>query len=436
MLTRDASGRARYPGSIRGLVLIPLAMFMTSAPAILRAQVTGAEPGPATAGAGETPLTLAEAERRALETSPALKAAEARIQVAEGLLRQAGVYPNPDLVLDANYFTGDGRSREAVLGLLQPIPYHGKRGLERQESAERLEAARLDRDRDRLDLLLEVREAYDRIYFAAQVIKVVEDDLQATQEIQKAVQSRVAAGDAAPMESLKATVEVNRAGSRLGLARGDLAAAIAAFNLLLGSAAGAPTTVAGPPPDPDPADDLDALIARALATQPEIRSREHAAQAASFAAERARLERRPDISVGPTIGTDQGSTFAGLGLALKLPVWDHHQGTIAAADAGRNMAQHEAEAARLAVARLVADSFGRYRSARAQQLLYGSGLLAEAGQLADAARKSYEGGESGILDLLDARRTVLAVREEYDRVSLEAALAAARLRRAIGEGTE
>ena len=54
----------------------------------------------------------------------------------------------------------------------------------------------------------------------------------------------------------------------------------------------------------------------------------------------------------------------------------------------------------------------------------------------ETARKAYEGGESGILEVLDARRTALAVREEYYRASLDVALAAVQLRRATGEDLE
>ena len=63
-------------------------------------------------------------------------------------------------------------------------------------------------------------------------------------------------------------------------------------------------------------------------------------------------------------------------------------------------------------------------------------MLSHTADLVEAARKSYEAGESGILDLLDARRTALAVREEYYRAGLDAALAAVRLRRAVGEEAE
>src|SRR5262245_46380273 len=114
--------------------------------------------GPSGARSQETPaaLTLSEAERRALEFSPALKAAEDHIRVEEGRLKQAGLYPNPDMALDASWLTNGLVTRETLLSLRQPIPYPSARDLLRQEAKERVETARRDRDRERLDLLQEV----------------------------------------------------------------------------------------------------------------------------------------------------------------------------------------------------------------------------------------------------------------------------------------
>jgi len=393
------------------------------------------DPAPVPA-APPSPLTLPEAERLALRASPALKAAEARIRLEEGRLRQAGLYPNPDLTLDSSWFTGGSGHRETILSLRQPIAYPRKRDLEKKEALERIEAARRDLERVRLEILLETREAYFRIHFAHEVLKVEEEDLEATRAVRKAVEARVATGDAAPFESLKASVEVSRAESEVSRARGELAAETASFNLLLGLPADAPTVAAEPNSDLEPAGELPALQARALERQPEIQSRQHTALAAGFAAERARLDRRPDLSAGPALGHETSGFFVGAGVSVRLPVWNRNQGNIVATEAGREETLAQVDAARLAVSRLVADSYGRYRSARAQKLLFEQGLLSEAAQLVETARKAYEGGESGILEVLDARRTALAVREEYYRASLDVALAAVQLRRATGEDLE
>ncbi len=394
--------------------------------------------------AAPSSLTLDEAIRLAVGASPALRAARERVAVEEGLRHQAGLYPNPDLSLDATWFTDTWNYREAILTLRQPIPWHGKRGLMQHEADERIAAARADAESARLDLFLKVRESFYRIIWSGTILDLDRENLEAARAIHTAVEARVAAGDAAPFEALKAAVEVSRAESEVRQVEGERQAETAVFNLLLGLPASAATTVAAATSFAAPVDlapigqnapeaDLPDLLTRALRTQPEIQARAHAALAAGAAADLARLDPRPDIGVGPSFGTDQGEAMVGVGLSLKLPVWDRNQGRIAAADAGRRQAEAEVDAARLLVSSSVADAYGRFRSASDLRRLYQEGLLAQADSLVELARKSYDGGATGILDLLDARRTAILVKEDYYRACLDAALAAARLRRAVGE---
>lgn len=387
-------------------------------------------PIPASPGA---PLSLSEAERLAMAASPALRAAEARIRREEGRLRQAGLLPNPELALDANWFTRGLAEREAILSLRQPITAHGKRGLEKQEAAELIEMERADAERARLDLLLQVRESFYRIGFLERILEVLRQNLEAAHAVDAAVESRVAEGDVAAFEGLRASVEVTRAESRVRQAEGDLEAEVSAFTLLLGRAPGGPLTVASPGPPDETAADLPALVARALEKQPEIAAREHASRAAAIACDRARIDRRPDVAVGPTLGVDQGDAIIGLGFSFRLPAWDRGQGRIQSAEAARDEATADLDAARLAVSSLLAEAYGRYRAATGRRRLYEEGLIKQADELVELTRKSYEGGASGILDLLDARRTALAVKEEYYLACLDSALTAARLRRAVGE---
>lgn len=414
---------------VRSLLIPSLSLILTGAAAAQELLTPPVNPPLA-------PITLLEAQQRAMASSPTLKSADARIRAEEGRLDQAGAFPNPELALEATRYTSGFTPRETFLTLLQPLPWHGKRDLEKHEAAERIEAAKRDRERERLDLLLEVRESYYRIFYAGEVLKVEEEDLEATRAVQKAVNTRVDAGDAAPFESLKASVELQRAESGLEIIRGEIAAETASFNLLLGLPTEAPTVLAAPDQNLELEESLPELQTRALASQPEIQSRQHAALAAGYAAERAHLEPRPDIAVGPMIGTDTGATFAGIAMALKLPLWNRNRGGVAAAAAGRDEAEALVEVARLSVSRLVANSYGLYRAARMQQAAYEHGLLSQTAELVDTARKSYEGGESGLLDYLDARRTALAVRKEYYRASLDAVVAALRLRRAVGDDSE
>jgi len=411
---------------LTGLSLLPVSVV----PAAGTDEPPAGVPIPLSSGA---PLSLSEAEQLAVAASPALRASAARIRREEAGLRQAGLLPNPDLALDANWFTRGLAERETILSLRQPIPAHGKRGLDKQEAAERIEMERADAERARLDLLLRVRESFYRIGFLERILEVLRQDLEAAQAVETAVESRVAEGDVPAFDGLRASVEVTRAENRTRQADGDLEAESAVFSLLLGRTGGGPLTVAAPDLPDQPVADLPALVARSLETQPEIAAREHAARAAAIACDRARIDHRPDVAVGPTLGVDQGDAIVGVGLSLRLPAWDRGQGRIQSAEAARDEATADLEAVRLAVSSLLAEAYGRHHAAIARRRLYEEGLLKQADELVDLTRKSYEGGASGILDLLDARRTALAVKEEYYRACLDGALSAAQLRRAVGE---
>ncbi len=397
--------------------------------------VSAVEPT-AAASAAPASLTLEEAERLAQEASPALKAAAARVQIEEGRKVQAGIYPNPDLTLDSTWFTSNHAPKEWILSLRQPLPWHGKRGMATQEAMERIESARRDQERQRLDLLFDVRETYYRAYFGDQVVRIEQENLDATVAMKKAVDSRVAAGDAAPFEALKASVEVKRAEGRLALARGEAAARMTSFLALMGLPADRPTDLSEPKLPAEPEENLSLLQEKALAAEPEIQSKHHLALAAGFATRRARLEPRPDIAVGPVVGREEGESFVGAGIALILPLWNHNRGGIASAVAAEQEAAALEDAARLSVTRLVAETYASYRSAILQRQFYEDGLLSQTEDLLRNAQQAYEGGETGILEMLDARRTALSVREEYYRAALDAALASLRLKRSLGEDSE
>ena len=388
-----------------------------------------------TAAQGQTaPLTLEEAERRAVAASAALRAAEARVRREEALRQQSQRYPDPDMNIDTSSFLHGEGWRETIVSLQQRIPWHGKRGLAADEADERIAAARADVETARLDLVLRVRESFYRLVTADRILDLNRQNLEAAQGIRQAVDARVQAGDAAPFEELKAAVEVSRAESDVRQVQGEIDAERVVFNLLLGLPASEATTLQATDVGAAPGQmaELANLVEQADAAQPELQARRHAARAAGFAAERARLEPRPDIGVGPAFGNDQGQALVGIGVSLRLPLWNRGRGLIAAAEADRDVALADAESAALSVSSLVADAYGRYRSASRLKLLYEEGLLAQADSLVDMTYKSYEGGASGILDLLDARRTAIAVKEEYYRATLDAAVAAARLARAIG----
>jgi cobalt-zinc-cadmium efflux system outer membrane protein len=96
-----------------------------------------------------------------------------------------------------------------------------------------------------------------------------------------------------------------------------------------------------------------------------------------------------------------------------LPLWNRRQGSIAEAQA--DLAQAEAQLAQqeLGVTRELESAWNRYRIAHRQVEAFESGLLKQAEAALKVAEAAYRLGERGILDYLDAQRTLRGVRNDY-----------------------
>ena len=85
---------------------------------------------------GPDSLSLNTAIQLALETNPELRAASGRIDAAAGRSYQAGAWANPELQIGAEDWpvrSGRGFSdAKRTIGIAQPLPYPGKRSLDKQ----------------------------------------------------------------------------------------------------------------------------------------------------------------------------------------------------------------------------------------------------------------------------------------------------------------
>lgn len=162
-------------------------------------------------------LTLDQALETAESLQPQLAEARAMVEAAEGRVRQAGAFPNPEAIVGAQQL-GGANSEEYVAGVGQAIPL-GKR------LAQARQAELLDREVRARGLEVKRRDIRKRVHSAFATALYQEQACQAQTEIQRhaekaaaTTQARVAAGDAlredlarVEMEVARAKVEVKRA---------------------------------------------------------------------------------------------------------------------------------------------------------------------------------------------------------------------------------
>lgn len=356
--------------------------------------------------ASQTVLPEAEALARLSADSPRARAIRAGVDVARAEISAAGRWPNPRLTIDRESVAGVS---ETLTTVLQPLPVTGRRGLEREAASAAADANASRAEDEARRLRADLRLAYAELAAA----QVRERELSRSRvqlvDLVGILERREAAGDVAGFDRLRAAHEVLDVDANLMIAASDVVHAQARLAGFFAPGTEATTLVAAdlPPGAPD-LPPLDALIERAEQTRGRLlalRKDQEAAQWAIRAADRRRFP-EPEVLAGTKSsnvgGGDVGSV---IGVQATLPIFDRSRPERAVAQARVSQAQAELDAFRVTLRAEVAAARVAAQVRRRVAASYRDLALSNAGEVERIARVSYDAGERGILELLDALRT-------------------------------
>ena len=390
---------------------------------------------PSNAGAQSWPLTEPEALARLSPASPRVRAIRAGIDVARADVLAAGRWPNPRVTFD----------REAVAGVTenmamvsQALPITGRRGFEVQAAS-----ALVDASSSRADEALRRARADLRLAFAqlvsAQIrereFAVSRDRLRALADI---LAKREAAGDAAGFDRLRAereVVDLDADRSAAATERARAQATLAGFFLDAVDPATIVAVDASRVRLALPA--MRALVERAESTRGELialRKEVDAARLSGRAADRRRVP-EPEIVGGTKSSTaGGGDTGSVITVHASVPLFDRSRPERALAEARASQAEARAEAFRVVLRTEIAALRAAVIERRDTADRYRSAAVNGAGQIERIAQVSYDAGERGILELLDAYRTGAAARVR--QAALDAAMRQAEIELEFVSGWE
>lgn len=383
-------------------------------------------------------LTLQQALELTLIHSQELAASAHGVWAAEGNMRQAGVFPNPKLELEAAEFGGSGARKgydaaETSARLTQSLELGGKRGKRQRVATAEARLAGWEYEARRLDVLTQTKKAFVDVLLAQGHLDLAESLLVVAEDVRKAAAERVKSGKVAVLEETKAGVEVatariarDRARRELDTARKRLATSWGGTKPVFKEARGDMDAVADVPPLERVATRLDDMPEVARWNDEVVKARETLALA--------QVSRIPDIGVsaGVTRFEEDGSYAGTAGLSLPLPLFDRNSGGIASAKHQANRAEYEQRAARLRATADLVEAYSRLETARAEALTTKAELLPGAQEAFDAAQTGYREGKYGHLELLDTQRTLNETKTRYLNVLADYHKAAADVERLIG----
>jgi cobalt-zinc-cadmium efflux system outer membrane protein len=166
---------------------------------------------------GQASLTLADAVSQALANHPQLAVAEARVSVAEGLRRQAGLAPNPRLILQSENTRFPGspqfaipQDRDTYAFLAQTFETGGKRGGRVALATENMRRSDLDLQFERRQIASRVRTAYWIASGASAYRDLLRDAVSSFDRTVQFHRDRVREGAAPEVDLLRIEVEQDR----------------------------------------------------------------------------------------------------------------------------------------------------------------------------------------------------------------------------------
>jgi cobalt-zinc-cadmium efflux system outer membrane protein len=376
-------------------------------------------------------LSLGEADALLLQKNRELQTARRAVESAEAATLTAGQRPNPNLSLSTvnispNRGIGNGALRDkavdSTIRLDQLIERGNKREL-RVSTAKKLEAASGE---DLADVLrqqrLSLRGSYYDLELAQDKVAISADTAALFQRTLAAAELRLQAGDIASSDVARIRVDALRAQNDARAADADRKRAQFTLAYLIGVEQRADmlqATDAWPAPLPTTAIELDPVLER----RPDVRAARARIEAANEARELARSLRTRDVSVGVQFEhfpDNFGNTSNSYGVALSVPLFTryYYEGEIAQAEAAYNSATDNLERTRAIARSEIGRALADLAAAAERLARYQDNLLAEAKKSADSAEFAYKNGAIGVMDLLDARRTLRAI--QLDAASAQA----------------
>ncbi|MGE3154413.1 MAG: TolC family protein [Nitrospiraceae bacterium] len=390
------------------------------------------------AGAADLPsYELDTVIQLAIERNPLMTEAQGLIDQTQGQQIAAGAYPNPTLygqsgrgaIRDPS--TGDSITEYAV-SVGQPLEWPGKRAARQRAADAGFAGAGAGFSEKRLNLMAEVRIAFDELLFAQRQAELAEQNLGIVEDVKRIVTTRVRLGEAPQFEAIKAQVEVLKANQVVTRARNTVRVTRVALDTLTAGALGRTYAIKGDFRRVPGELLLEELVASMLKNHPSLNRLARQVERADYTVDFERQARVPNVTVGGGYWREIGREAVTANLSVPVPIWYQQKGEIASALGIRR--QQEAELLRMRNELLRAVNL-HYQDAQTTADLirvFEEGLLKQAEEALRIAQFSFRQGASSLLEVLDAQRVQRQILFDYTQARFDLSISLTRLERSIG----
>jgi len=399
----------------------------------------------ATSSQASESVTLSEYLSQALSGNDALQTARTDFLVSTEKSRQSGVLPDPKLALQYYLEPVETRTgpQNASIAISQALPWFNKLSLTQELSDHNTAIAAAGLAAVELDVTRQVKEAYVEYGFLSRSQQTIRDNIELLRYLEGVARTRYAGGKTTFFDVLKIQIELSQSEDK-SLALIDQEQPMRVhINSLLGTEPERTRTLPGNLPQVLLSKDEAEIHLLTLSKAPLLQSAQESIAKARTARKLAEKDFYPDFNVSlKTIFTgsaefgnpaDSGKDPVIAGLSFNLPIfWDSRYGAVAEKKAKIRSAQSFQRLQIRLLRTKVERSLYAYREAHRKFLLYREDLLPKVKQQLEVAVNGFQSGETSILELIDAQKSLLVFELAESRALADRALAVARLESQAG----
>lgn len=387
-------------------------------------------------------LTLDACIVIAIENNPLVLSAMQQHNASLARVNQAKAFAQPSINWDSdlqpnlfNFRT----SGEWYFGISQEIEFPGKRTLRGKIASREADEFLQDVELLKIDIVFQVKQAFYNLLLSQEKLKYAQQNLELAQDYLKKAELKYEAGDVAKVEALRARVETAKAANEVRIAANEVRLAKAMLNFLLARKKYAPLKIIGDLKRAPIGLKTEELVARALSFRPEVKRINLGLERENLTKKQGYMSYLPDFELGfnkhRIIGEGDFWDFT-LSFPIPLFFWQPKKGEIAEAEANIRALTKEAEYLKNAITLEVEEATMNAVTASNQIRLFEEEILTQAEEVYNMFLFSYQEGEIGGIELIDARRTLIEALTSYADALFAYDVALAALEKSIGQKLE
>ncbi len=387
-------------------------------------------------------LTLDACVEQALTHNPLWLASEQDYRASLARVSQARAIPQPSLEFDSDIqpsLMNFRDSGESYFGGSWTLEFPGRRSLRGKIATLESQEILAERDLLRLEIIYHVKEAFYGVLLAEEQKKYAELDLELARDFYEKAETKYEAGDIAKVEVLRAGVEASKAATAVKMAESEVLLAKARLNFILGRRKFDVLEIEGDLKRTPLLIDTPDFIERALAARPEMVKFTRQLQKERKKKTEASLSYLPDFDIALSRHRIEGETTTwDFTLSFPIPVffWQPKKGQIAESESNILSLERQTQHMGNVISLEVEQASLSARAAENQIVLFQREILKQAEDVYDLILFSFQEGEIGGLELIEARRTLNEARRGYADALYAYSLTLAALERAVGGDLE